>query len=58
MPQIFVLILYAWTISTDAGGGVATAEFSSLEKCEAAAAASAKAFNGWQSQMYHVCVPK
>jgi hypothetical protein len=54
----FVLIIYAWTISMHAGSGIATAEFSSEEKCQAAAKASAGEFNGFYSKMYWVCVQK
>ena len=56
--MIWVLILYAWTISSHAGSGIATAEFNSKESCEAAAKASGDEFNGFYSKIYHVCVPK
>lgn len=56
--NIFILILYMWVPSVHAGGGMATAEFSSLEKCEAAAAAAKKTFDGYSSISYHVCVAK
>lgn len=55
---MFVLILYAWTFSAHAGGGLAAAEFSSRAACEAAAASAKKEFDGVYSKMYHVCVPK
>lgn len=55
---IYILILYAWTISSHAGSGMATAEFTSLDKCTAAAQQAKAKFDGWQSEVYFVCVPK
>lgn len=54
----YVLIFYAWTFSSHAGGGVGMAEFSSLERCETAAALAKKEFDGVYSKMYHVCAQK
>ncbi len=55
---MFVLIMYAWTFSAHAGGGLGTAEFTSEVACETAAAAAKKEFDGVYSRMYHVCVKK
>lgn len=56
--MIWVLLIYAWSVSSDAGSGIATAEFTSKENCEAAAQAAAKEFDGVYSKTYHVCVVK
>lgn len=55
---VYVLILYAWTLSAHAGGGLGTAEFTSKDRCEAAAVEAKKKFDGFYSSMYYVCVPK
>lgn len=58
MSTIYILILYMWVPSTHAGGGTSMGEFSSKERCEAAATAAAKEFDGFFSKTYHVCVQK
>ena len=58
MAATWVLILYAWTLSAHAGSGIAAAEFTTQEKCEAAAQAASKEFDGLYSKTYHVCVEK
>lgn len=55
---IYILILYAWTISSHAGSGMTTAEFTSLEKCTDAARQAKSKFDGALSEIYFVCVPK
>lgn len=56
--MIIILILYAWTVSSHAGSGITTAEFTSMQKCEDAAKAAAHEFDGFYSKTYHVCVQK
>lgn len=56
--MIYILIVYMWVPSIHAGGGMTTAEFSSLERCEAAAKHVTLTFDGIGSRSYHVCVPK
>jgi len=56
--MIYVLILYAWTVSAHAGNGIATAEFANHAACEQAAQAAAHEFDGIYSKLYWVCVPK
>lgn len=57
-PVTYILLMLMWTPSMQTSGTVSAAEFSSLEKCEAAAVVAAKTFDGWGSNLYHVCVPK
>jgi hypothetical protein len=54
----YVLILYAWTISVHAGSGITTAEFTTQEKCNTAAAKAKAEFDGIYSKLYWVCVEK
>lgn len=54
----YVLLMLMWTPSMQTSGTVSSAEFSSLDKCEAAAQVASSKFNGWGSTLYHVCVPK
>lgn len=54
----YVLIMYAWTFSVHAGGGLAMATFGTKVACETAASNAKKEFDGVYSRMYHVCVPQ
>jgi hypothetical protein len=47
-----------WVPSAHSSGSVASAEFSTLERCEQAAELADKKFSGFASSFYHVCVPK
>lgn len=54
----YILLMLMWTPSMHTSGTVSSAEFSSLERCEQAAQAAAKKFDGWGSNLYHICVQK
>lgn len=56
--QIYILLMLMWTPSMHTSGSVTSAEFTSLEKCNQAAEIAAKKFDGWGSNLYHVCVAK
>ena len=53
----YVLIILYWT-SHAASGAMATAEFSSQEKCEKAASAAKAKFEGWTGHIDYACVLK
>lgn len=56
--SVYILLMLMWTPSMHTSGSIASAEFSSLERCQEAAAAASKKFNGFGSELYSVCVPK
>jgi hypothetical protein len=58
MATVYVLLMLMWVPSARSSGSIGSAEFSSLERCEQAAAAADKKFAGVVSSFYHVCVPK
>lgn len=55
---MFVLMFYLYTVSTTMSGMMVAAEFTTKERCEAAAAQASKAFKSALLTPYHVCVEK
>lgn len=53
--KAFVLILLLWSAERSE---VTTAEFNSLETCQAAQAQSKKVFQGYNTAVYSVCAEK
>lgn len=55
MNTYWVLVAVVWMYN---GGGPVTAEFSSKERCEIAAAALNASVNGWTAHVRATCVLK
>lgn len=56
--MVYVLIMLMYVPSSYSAGLIATAEFASEQRCEAAAQVAKSKFDGWGSTLYYVCMPK
>ena len=56
--QAAILILYLATSSASTGMALTTAEYASMQACEAGGAQAKQRFGGWATGVYWSCTPK